>query len=389
MTKRRAPTTGRVKPPAGGEGVRCTAKWNADGSLRAAYYYWRATGEPIRGMPGSPEFAASLNAIRNAHKRLPAEVLTDTGGGWTQIIMAYKKSHEWNRLAPETREVREGVFRRILDRWDNPSGNRMSLLDIEDYRIRGALLEWRDEIAKAGTPAMADKVMAVCRHLITFAYDRSMIRQFHATKLRQVSEPAPRADIVHSPAILALVLEKGRVDLALAYQLARYSCAREADLCRLTWDMIDADGWLTFKPAKTARKTGVVVHLPTFALPQFRDLLAALPRKQGHRHLLIRDTWGGRPWTPNTLAREWRAFRVTHLDSADLHWHDIRGTTLTELAEAGCTDAERGAISGHRIGQGTELGTYTARTRRLALNAYEKWASYLGVERGKVVEFRR
>ena len=60
----------------------------------------------------------------------------------------------------------------------------------------------------------------------------------------------------------------------------------------------------------------------------------------------------------------------------DLHFHDLRGTLITWLLEAGCTEAEVGAISGHAFAKGN-IRSYSARTRTLAENAHRKLAEYI------------
>jgi integrase len=56
-----------------------------------------------------------------------------------------------------------------------------------------------------------------------------------------------------------------------------------------------------------------------------------------------------------------------------LTFHDLRGTAVTRLAEAGCTEAEIAAITGHSLKSvGAILDRYLARTKGLALAAIAK-----------------
>ncbi|WP_414644916.1 tyrosine-type recombinase/integrase [Bosea sp. (in: a-proteobacteria)] len=58
----------------------------------------------------------------------------------------------------------------------------------------------------------------------------------------------------------------------------------------------------------------------------------------------------------------------------DLHFHDLRGTAVTMLAEAGCTIPEIAAITGHSLKTvNTILEKYLSRTRALAEAAMEKF----------------
>ena len=52
----------------------------------------------------------------------------------------------------------------------------------------------------------------------------------------------------------------------------------------------------------------------------------------------------------------------------DLHFHDLRGTTVTMLAEAGCTLPEIASLTGHSLRRAQEiLDKYLARTSDLDL----------------------
>jgi integrase len=68
----------------------------------------------------------------------------------------------------------------------------------------------------------------------------------------------------------------------------------------------------------------------------------------------------------------------------DLHFHDIRGTTVTMLAEAGCTLPEIASITGHtlRLAQDT-LDKYLARTSKLAASAIAKFENVIETESAK------
>ena len=53
----------------------------------------------------------------------------------------------------------------------------------------------------------------------------------------------------------------------------------------------------------------------------------------------------------------------------DLHWHDLRGTLVSMLGEAGCTEIQIAAITGHSVMQ-SEVGGYLNMSRNLAEEAY-------------------
>lgn len=85
----------------------------------------------------------------------------------------------------------------------------------------------------------------------------------------------------------------------------------------------------------------------------------------------------GVAWEANNFSKAWsdmaRKAKIT-----DLHFHDLRGTAVTRLAEAECSHAEIAAITGHSMHDvGAILDKYLARTDKIALAAIAK------LERGK------
>jgi hypothetical protein len=81
---------------------------------------------------------------------------------------------------------------------------------------------------------------------------------------------------------------------------------------------------------------------------------------------VILTTKTGRPWKPRYFKRQWEA-ASTAAGITDLHFHDLRGTAVTMLAEAGCTTPQIAAITGHLLKTVTAiLDKYLARTRALA-----------------------
>jgi hypothetical protein len=68
----------------------------------------------------------------------------------------------------------------------------------------------------------------------------------------------------------------------------------------------------------------------------------------------------------------------------DLHFHDIRGTTVTLLAEVECTLPEIVAITGHSLRRAQEiLDKYLARTSKLAESAIAKFENSWATEPAK------
>ena len=60
----------------------------------------------------------------------------------------------------------------------------------------------------------------------------------------------------------------------------------------------------------------------------------------------------------------------------DLHWHDLRGTLVSMLGEAGCTEIQIAAITGHSVVK-SSVGGYLNMGQTLAIEAYAKLDSML------------
>ena len=89
------------------------------------------------------------------------------------------------------------------------------------------------------------------------------------------------------------------------------------------------------------------------------------------------------PFKKRYFAEQWERTCVA-AGIVDLHFHDIRGTTVTLLAEAGCTVPEIVAITGHSLRRAQEiLDKYLARTSKLAASAIAKFENVVETDFAK------
>ncbi len=107
------------------------------------------------------------------------------------------------------------------------------------------------------------------------------------------------------------------------------------------------------------------------AVPIHRDLKKVLDHVP-KRSTLILTTPTGVPWKADWFRNRWRDTSKA-AGIKDLHFHDLRGTAVTMLAEAGCSNAEIAAITGHSMQHvETILTKYVSLTRDLAQSAMAK-----------------
>jgi integrase len=325
------------KPP--GASVRIVKRTLADGSVKE-YRYGRRVREP-----------------HQPH------------GALREIFNEYAESPEFKRLSAGWQPKKLFLMRMLESElgW-------MTQKDLESRIARTKFYEVRDR--HASLPSRADQMMQCLSSILEWAYDRGTLAVNHARRIKGLSEKAPpkHYTLEHED----LFSQKLPDDLWKLYLFALYTGLRRTDICSARRENIK-DGWLVVQPAKTRRKTAVWVHLPLFALPPLQKLVDDMPKGTPY----IMTTEGGIPWTEFNVSHRWR-LNLLKIGIEGTWFNEIRHTTATRLIEAGCTDAERGAVMGHAISEGSGKA-YVARTRQLALNAYEKWARALEVGGAEIV----
>ncbi len=98
-----------------------------------------------------------------------------------------------------------------------------------------------------------------------------------------------------------------------------------------------------------------------------KGMLNQMPRRSEY----IFCTTTGVKFTSRHFGKQWQAaYRKAGLGNVDLHFHDLRGTAVVLLAEAGCTIPQIAAITKHSLQTVTAiLEKYLTRTRHLASTA--------------------
>lgn len=331
-------------------GVNSVRRVLADGSV-SYYYYHRDTGTRLDGNPGSAEFIASYAEAEK--KRLERHVGLCAG-----LIRAYLTSPDFvNLLAPSTQKE----YRRLLTAIEAKFGT-VPIAAMADPRFAGDALEWRDEIATM-KPREADNRMIVFGRLLSWGKKRHKI----SANVLEGYERVYRTDRSDKrlPEQIAVMHKVARPEFWPMFLAGLYTGLRQGDLRKLPWSAYDGQAitWSITKRRKGS--AGVKVRIPcTKAL---RSLLESLPR----RGPLIFTTTTGRAWQKRYIARQFEAARAKAANAlpevAELHFHDLRGTAITMLAEAGATVPEIAAITGHSYRSVTSiLERYLPRTKHLA-----------------------
>lgn len=326
------------------KGINTVRKRLSDGSIKV-YHYHRRTGKQITGKPGTPEFVASYAEAAQRES-------TDKGT-FSSLITGFVESPEFQKLAEKTRKD----YRRYLDNLRDEFGS-LPIDALSDRRIRQDFFNWRDQYADK--PRTADYAWSILRRVLSWSYDRGKIDVNHAINPGRLYD-SDRSDLIWLPEHITAFCKVASDELKLAMVLALYTGQRQGDLLKMTWSQYDGQ-WINHRQSKGKKRVPVPVH------SNLKRVLDQVPR----RSTLILTTPTGMPWKADWFRNRWRD-ASKQAGITDLHFHDLRGTAVTMLAEAGCSNAEIAAITGHSMQHvETILTKYVSLTRALAQSAMAK-----------------
>jgi integrase len=324
------------------QGINTVRKRLADGTVRT-YHYHRATGAALTGKPGSPEFLRDYG--------LAEQTLLDRAAGtFNGLVRDYTLSPEFTeKLADRTQRE----YRRMLTKAELKFGN-LPLAALEDPRVRQDFMNWRSAVAKTSGDREADNRLSVISAMLTWAKENGQVFSNHISGFRRLYS-VDRSDLIWLPEHIQAFMRVAPIELQRFLILALHTGQRQSDLRRLAWGNYDGS-LISMRQGKTGRK----VQIPcTKAL---KKMLDGLDRSTA----VILTTKGGRPWASRYFNAQWKAASEKS-GITELHFHDLRGTAITMLAEAGCTTPQIAAITGHSLKTVTAiLDRYLARTRVLA-----------------------
>jgi integrase len=304
------------------KGINSVTKRLADGRRVTYWYAWKG-GPALRGQPGSPEFVASYNEAVAQKVKPPAGVLLS-------IIQGYQASEDFRQLAERTRDDYTGKIRLIEAKFGD-----FPLTALTDRRTRGEFMAWRDRLAESSR-RQADYAWTVLARILSWASNRGLVAANPCEKGGRIYRGS-RADKIWSADDEAAFLKNAPGHLHLPLLLALWTGQRQGDLLRLPWSAYDG-----IHIRLQQSKTGARVSVPVGA-PLKKALDAAV--KRGPIVLMSTDN---RPWTADGFRVSWRKAQAK-AGVVGVTFNDLRGTAVTRLALAGCTEAEIATITGHSL----------------------------------------
>jgi integrase len=344
------------------KGVHAIKTKRGDGTY---FYLWRGgprieTSAPI----GSKEFHIAWTEAVEAHR---PDIQATSGKTVANLIRMFETSSEFTSLGHRT----QADYRRHLAAIETKFG-RMSVKALEAPAVRGVFKEWRDELGLK-SKRQADCAWTVLARLLSVSLDRGLIRVNPCTsggKLYRVD----RSDKIWTSDQIETFLGSAPKHLQLPFLLALWTGQREGDILRMEWTQYN--GSVIQVPTS---KTGE--HVSVHIGKDLKRLLDTTKRTAP----TICTKQDGASWRPSAdgqwggFTAAWREAMIqAGLHGQDLHFHDLRGTAITRLADASCSVPEIRSLTGHCLATINKiLERYLARTPTQSRNAIQKLEKHL------------
>ncbi|KIC09836.1 integrase [Leisingera sp. ANG-M1] len=305
------------------------------------YQYFRKDGRYVRlpDDPNSEEYDREYWRLMRGGGALSQRFTFE------KLIKSYKQSPKWDRLAPRTKADYSKVLEYISDKLGSKDPTKMR---------RSTIIE--AQMANRHRARFANYLPHMLSILFEHAIDLDWQRDNPAKGI-----PKIKTGEGHKPwpASAVTVFRKHADGLALLiFELALGTGQRASDLTRMEWEHIEDGGiWVT------QGKTKARLWIPFTA--RLAAVLAATKRTS-LRYILADEF--GRALNYDQLQKKVMAVRKTAgLTAYSLH--GLRYSAAGELAEAGCTDQQIAAITGHKSLSMVQKYSKGASQKRLAKEA--------------------
>ncbi|WP_406736449.1 tyrosine recombinase XerC [Thioclava sp. GXIMD4215] len=318
------------------------------------YYYFRKrvngkmVRKPLPDNPDSEEFMRAYWEIRNGKRNAPP------AENWNALIVSYYGSAGFKRLATSTREN----YRRHCEAIRESNGNKSVKLFRRKHAIavRDAL---QDKWSKANERVAVLSIL--CKHAVDLEWiERNPVVDI--AKLKGGEYEAWPDDVL--AAFEGYCDEHGERMARTVYELCIGTGQRIGDCVAMRWD--DFDGaFMSVIQEKTGTK--IQVYCPN----RLRVYLASLPKTGAH--ILAKNlTQPVGKRAAQKAVEEVRAGIGAMHGAGRFVPHGWRYTAAKQLAEAGCSDSEIQAVTGHKTLAMVQKYRAQANQKRASQQAQER-----------------
>jgi integrase len=321
---------------------------------RGIRWYWQRKSHPLVRLPDDSvkrfALAHKLNEQADAAAVVNLGTTTEHGTiGW--LIERYKESDKYKDLKPASKSM--------YDRWLREFGDMWSTLPPKAL-TRAVVVEFSKTIEGRATRANA---VAVLKNILELARYHGLVEINEARGLG-LSGPAPRQVVWSRDEIEIFRAGIDNDAFRLAFEILLYTAQRRGDVARLRWDAYNGET-IKLRQQKTGKPVEVPVH---------RDLRPVLEAAKARRRgVFIVTHSDGRPVRAQWITDQFLEIRQK-CGLERVQGRDLRRTAIVFMGEAGCTEYQIAAISGHSIENTRQiLETYLVRTLPMGRAAMKTW----------------
>lgn len=326
-----------------------TQRLNRNGTLR---HYWQRPGHKLTRLPADPikrfQMATRLN---DAADRKETDVLIEGSIGW--VIHKYKLKEDYTELAVGTLKYYNRYLKDIEALGRSEPFESITRRDVIDF-------------VESYTGIGEDrKIVALLRKLYKVAMYYEVVTANHSLNL-DLSTPEAR-QVFWLPEqgdawMKAAALHPKGDAMAVGYKILEYAAQRPNDVLKMAWTQYNGDT-IQLRQQKTKKLVSVPCH---------RALRAVLDEARKRTMSTMIVSHQGKAFSYGEFNRCWREISEV-ADLEDLQARDLRRTACVRMAEAGATESQISAVTGHTIESTRQiLETYIPRTEEMARGAIEK-----------------
>lgn len=305
----------------------------------------------------TPEFMQEYQACldREAAPAIQPGISRSKPGTFNALIAAYYGSPEFKGLRPST----QATYRGIIERFRAKHGDKR-VASIERKHIKAIIGAMHE------TPAAANNLLDRLKALMTLAIDIGMRKDDPTLRMRGYSN---KGEGFHTWTEEEIAAFEARHEIGtkarLALALMLYTGQRRSDAVTMGWQHVTGHR-IKVRQQKTDARLEIPMH------PTLLAVMAATPRA----NMTFLVTAYGKPFTPAGFGN-WFRERCDESGLPQCSAHGLRKAAARRLAEAGCSNQQIKAITGHKTDK--EVSRYTAAADQVRL-AEQAMAAAYGME---------
>jgi integrase len=317
-------------------------------------HYFRRKGYKtvrLRGVAGSSEFMAAYAAAVEGQEPIEIGAKRSPVGTVAATVGMYLSSVAFADLADGTQQMRRGILERFREAHGDKHIDKMERKHVQ------ALID-----AKAATPGAARNLLVVIRLLMQFAIDAGIRDNNPALGVKCVKVKSDGFPTWEEHHIAAYEARHPLGTMArLAFELALGTGQRRADLVQLGRQHVRGD-MIAVRQQKTKKPLMIPIG------NELRAAIDAMPVDC----LTFITTARGEPFSPPSFTMWFRNQCQAAGLPVGYSVHGLRKAMCRRLAEAGCTEKQIAAISGHKTLRMMQHYTQAADQERMARAAIEQ-----------------